>query len=61
MMPCCEQDCRTQQEMRERHGTPESFRAAIRVAYEDLFITLAEAQAAAQHYRDVYAAAPEGP
>lgn len=56
---CCKHNCRTKAEMRKLHGTPEAFWADLMVAYADLFITMPEAERAAQRYREVYLQAPE--
>ena len=39
-----------QEELAEKHGTPEQFEKAIREAYFDLFITWKEACAAIKNY-----------
>jgi hypothetical protein len=42
----------TQKELAEKHGTQDQFEKAIWKAYADLFITMPEAMAAIQNYRD---------
>jgi hypothetical protein len=46
-----------QKELAEKHGTPEQFEKAIWKAWEDVFITANEANAAIQKYRAEWACA----
>lgn len=47
--------------MRQRHGTPITFEAALEKSWKNLEITTEEMEAATNKYTREYEAAPEGP
>jgi hypothetical protein len=55
---CCDADCVTRAEMRERHGIPDQFAVACFAAVP-AFISVDQANDAIARYRRVYEQAPE--
>jgi len=55
----CEYGCVSREEMRERHGDRDGFLESLVKAFEDGYVSFAEAETANLKYREEWAAAPE--